>query len=378
MTEPHPGNPELVQSLRREIRRSGAISFARFMERCLYDPDHGYYTRGGSALGRRGDFFTASDVGSGFGDCLARQLGEMDGVLGGPDPFELIEFGAGRGLLARDVLDAVSRENERLMRRIRCTLVDRSPGMRTEAGRRVPEAVVAEPGEAPRTRVGCVLAVELFDALPVRRVRRRHGRLREIVVDLDDASNLVEREADPSEEVRRWVERYGAARGEGDEAEVCGALFDTVDLLESALGRGFLLVVDYGDLATALYGPRHRRGTLLAYHRHTVSHDYLKRVGRQDLTAHVNLSALEERARERGLVLLGRTTQDRFLLANGLTSVFEDVDPDRLQDPVRAKRRLAAMQLIHPLGMGRRFRVLVFSKNVEPAPRLAGLADPFA
>jgi SAM-dependent MidA family methyltransferase len=117
---------------------------------------------------------------------------------------------------------------------------------------------------------------------------------------------------------------------------------------------------------------------LLAYHRQATNEHYLERVGEQDLTAHVNFSALEDRARERGLQVLGLTTQDRFLIGNGILEAFANQDPADLQNPARARARLQAMQLIHPSGMGRMFKVLMLAKNCDPPPDLAGMHDPFA
>lgn len=352
------------------------MSFARFMELALYDPERGYYGGGAPRLGAEGDYVTAVDSGHAFGRCVARQLAEIDAQLGRPDPFDIVEFGAGRGLLARDVLDSLTESHPQLATRVRYVMVDRSGGMRETAGRRVPEAECIEPESIATGHHGVVIAVELFDALPVHRLRRRSGRLSEIYVDVDAAGALVEQEGPPSPAADALAERYGAAAQEGSEAEVAPAAAGLLEAMAGCLERGVLLVVDYGDAAGELYG-RHPDGTLLAYAGHKTRQDLLARVGNQDLTAHVNFSALEDRAAELGLAVLGRTTQDRFLVANGILEAFEQPDAARLQDPAAAKRRLQAMQLIHPEGMGRRFKVLVLSKGCEPPPRLAGLIDPF-
>lgn len=372
MSERSPGDPRLLAKIRGLIRASGPLSFARFMRLCLYDPDGGYYARGAHGLGRRGDFFTASDVGTGFGETIARQLREMDALLGSPDPFRYVEFGAGRGLLARDVVDTFTETDGDLADRVAPTLADESAGMRAEAGALVPEASVVTPAEVRAGGAGCVIAVELFDALPVHRVRRREGALREVRVGLSGDA-LVELEEECPPEVARWAERYGAAPEEGDEAEVSLELDPCLARLAGAIDRGFLLVVDYGDTTPALYDRSRRRGTLLAYHRHTASEDFLLRVGEQDLTAHVNLTALRDAALGCGLVPLGVTTQDRFLIANGLLDGLDDGGHDARS----VRRRLRAKLLIHPDGMGRAFKVAIFAKGCDPPPALTGLKDPF-
>jgi SAM-dependent MidA family methyltransferase len=351
------------------------MPFHRFMELALYHPEHGYYSAGAERLGREGDFFTASDVGNLFGACLARQLEEMDGALGRPGTFSVLEFGAGRGLLAADILESFSREPAG---RLDYRMVDRAAGMRELASEQAPGARVVDPEDPGKDLTGCILAVELFDALPVRRIRRKEGELRELHVGISSDGDLVELEGAPSEEAVQLAERYGAAAEEGSEAEVCPSLEPVLESMDRTLERGFAILVDYGHPARELYGGRLRRGTLLAYHGHTSGEDYLRRVGEQDLTAHVNFTALEDAARDLGWTVLSLTTQDRFLIANGILERFEAAGEAEWSDPARVKERLRAMQLIHPQGMGRTFRVLVLCKGLDPAPELEGLRDPFA
>jgi SAM-dependent MidA family methyltransferase len=368
----------LLPQIRREIRERGPLSFARFMELALYQPQYGYYARGAQGLGRGGDYVTASDSGRAFGGCLARQLSEIDRRIGPFAPFDVLEFGAGRGLLARDILDGMVELDPQLASRLRYTMVDRSAAMRDAASRQAPEARAEDSDGLDGGHRGCVLAVELFDALPVHRVRRRAGELVEVLVGVDERDALVEIEGPASPDVIELATRYGAAAQEGMEAEVAPTLARQFDLMESVLERGVMLIVDYGDRAPELYSAARAHGTLLAYHRHQTNQQYLQRVGQQDLTAHVNFSALEDCARQRGLTVLGLTTQDRFLIGNGILGAFEQTEPTRLQDPQRARERLRALQLIHPSGMGRVFKVLLLSKNCPQPPALSGLCDPFA
>jgi SAM-dependent MidA family methyltransferase len=371
VAEASAGHPELLRLLSDEIRERGPHPFARFMDLALHHPEHGYYARGPERLGRRGDFFTASDVGPAFGACLARQLVEMDALLDRPHPFRYVEHGAGRGLLAADIGDALAAEAPDLARRFAAVLIDRSGGMRATAAGRVPTARVGAEGEAPPGGAGCVVAVELLDALPVHRVRRRGGILHEVVV-ASRGGRLVEAEARAGEDLEVWADRYGAAPGDGDEAEVCLALGPALSDLAASIDRGFLLIVDYGHEADRLFGPAHRRGTLLAYHRHRANEDYLVRVGEQDLTAHVNWTALRREAAALGLRTAGITTQDRFLIANG---ILDDLDREGPEPLAATKRRLQAKQLIHPQGMGTTFQVVVLTKGVDSTPALRGFRE---
>jgi SAM-dependent MidA family methyltransferase len=211
----------------------------------------------------------------------------------------------------------------------------------------------------------------------VHRVRRRGGSLREVFVDWTEEGGLTERELDPVAGVEQTAARYGAAPEDGDESEICLDAAPMMRALAGAIHRGVLFIVDYGYPASELYSARHRRGTLLAYHRHAAGEDYLHRVGQQDLTAHVNFTQIEDAAREAGLTVLGLTTQDRFLIGNGILDHFRSEAEAAWRDPSRVRRRLQAMQLIHPSGMGRTFKVLALSKGLAPPPSLAGLRDPF-
>ena len=346
------------------------------MELALHHPAGGYYATRPDRIGKSGDFFTASDAGHGFGECLARQALEIDRTIGPFDPFHVVEIGAGRGLLARDFLDAMRVAHPDLASRLDYTMVDRSPAMRAESSRMTPEARSVTDAQMMPDLDGLVLAVELFDALPVHRVRRSGDALTEVHVDIDEGARLVECERPTSPSIAGLAARYGAAIPDGSEAELCPAAGEMMACIARTLRRGVAIIVDYGDPAPELFA--RTRGTLLAYHAHGTNEQFLERVGEQDLTAHVNFTLLQDLAREHGMQVLGLTTQDRFLIANGLLEIFEDQQPGRLQDPLRAKRRLQAMQLIHPSSMGRRFKVLVLSKGCDPPPTLAGLRDPFS
>ncbi|TDI50233.1 MAG: SAM-dependent methyltransferase [Acidobacteria bacterium] len=364
-----------MDRIRDEIRRHGPITFARFMDLALHDPEHGYYAAGPARLGERGDFITASDLGPAFGRAMARQVDELDRCLGRPGTFDLIEFGAGRGLLARDLLAAFETSNQGLSRRLRYTAVEASAKMRREIARVAPRVGVAD--EPPTAATGCVLAVELFDALPVHRVVRRGGRLEEIGVGWD-GERFHEVPLEPAADVRAWAERYGAAAEEGLEAEVGLGLAVQIERWDRAIDRGFALVLDYGDTAERLYTVERKRGTLMAYREHRAGEDYLQRIGEQDLTAHVNFTALTDAAAACGWRHVARTTQDRFLIANGILEDFERMDEQAYRDPERIRERLGIKQLIHPTGMGRMFQVWVYCKGLDSVPALAGLADPFA
>ena len=358
----------LTDILLDRIRRDGPLTFAAFMEACLYHPEHGYYTRGRSAEGA-GDYYTSPDIGPLFARLLARQFREMWEQMGRPQRFQLVECGAGSGRLAAQLAAAVSEREPELGRALELTLVEASASLRAQA-----EAVVRECGprfgvqeSLPSSVTGCVFSNELLDALPVHRVVLRHDGLKEIFIAAE-ADELREKEDElSSAAIARYLERYGAPLEEGQFAEVNLAALEWLEKAATVVERGFLLTIDYGHRARELYGPAHRRGTLLAYRGHRAEENWLEAPGEQDLTSHVNFTALEERGRELGLEPLGYTAQASFLLALARACGLEE-----LSAPEQQATRRQFIQLIHPEGMGETFKVLIQTKGVKEA-RLSGL-----
>ncbi|MCI0402789.1 MAG: SAM-dependent methyltransferase [Acidobacteria bacterium] len=358
----------LTEILLERIRREGPLTFAAFMQACLYQPQHGYYTRGRSAKGA-GDYFTSPDVGPLFARLLARQFREMWESLGKPDQFQLVECGAGQGRLAGQLLTAVADHEPELARALESTLVEASASLRALAETALkdcrPPVHVQE--SLPTKVVGCMFSNELLDALPVHRVVQREGGLREIYISAE-GDELHETEGPlSSPDIGRYLERYGAPLEEGQYAEVSLAALDWLEKAAAVLERGFMLTIDYGHRACELYGPGHRRGTLMGYRGHRAEENWLDAPGEQDLTAHVNFTALEERGRELGLEPLGYTTQASFLLALARACGVEEL---AAADQQGTRRQL--IQLIHPEGMGETFKVLIQAKGVK-AVRLSGL-----
>jgi len=368
-----PSRTPLTDILVKRIERQGPLTFAAFMEACLYHPEHGYYTRRVPAQGRR-DYVTSPEVGPLFGRLLAWQLREMWELLGRPSRFDLVECGAGRGQLAAHILDTVHATALDLAAALRVTLVEVSPGLREQANAALAKyrerAQVDE--RLPAGIAGCLLSNELLDALPVHRVVKRQEGVREIYVGARNGQLMeIERELS-SPALARYLERYGAPLREGQHAEINLAALGWLAQVAAALERGFLLTIDYGYRARELYGPGHPRGTLLAYREHRTSDDWLAGPGEQDLTAQVNFTALEERGRELGLVTLGLVPQARFVLALARASGLVERLEREADTPEARATRNQLKQLVHPEGMGEAFKVLVQAKGMAGAA-LSGL-----
>ena len=372
----------LVAVIREEIERAGRITFARYMELALYHPEHGYYLGPEERAGHAGDFATAPETSPLFGRCLARQLREVWELLGRPSPFTVIEYGAGGGRLARDVLAGARGEAPEFAARLRYVLHEANAHRRAGAARALEEAgfggqVATEaPGEEVAAPVvGVVLSNEFVDALPVHRVVVRDGALLERYVRWDGAWFAEEFDRPSTPRLAAALAEADVALVEGQSAELNLAAGEWLARAACRLARGAVLTIDYGYPTADLYDPKRREGTFMCYYQHTLNDDPYARVGRQDMTAHVDFGALERAGARAGLATLGLTTQGEFLAALGLGEllVAERAPGDAARDYAGyLAGRAAVLALIDPRGMGG-FRVLAQGRDFAPAAPLAGL-----
>ena len=375
---PDPGHdPALLDLIRAEIRAAGPMTFARFMELALYHPELGYYATGTRGPGRDADYLTAPESHPIFGWAVARQLHEAWDRLGRPARFTVRELGAGRGALAAGIVEGLRRSGSPLRDALRYRIAERSSRRERQVAERLASlgAVdLLEPDDGAAI-TGAVLANEVLDALPVHRVEgRADGGLDELYVGLDGAGSMTTIAGPPSDDgLRARLDDEGIRLAAGQRAEICLEIDGWVARAASGLDRGLVLLVDYGHPAAALYDPA--RGSLLrAYVRHRVHDDPLVNVGRQDLTAHVDLTAVTSAAAAAGLDHLGTTTQAAFLagLEAGEDLVALQADPaTTLQAYLNA--RSALFRMLDPGATGR-FAVLAFGRDLPAEPPLAGLA----
>ena len=355
----------LADRIRAEIRATGPMPFARFMDLALYDPDGGYYRSADARPGRAGDFLTAPELHPIFGATLMTGLHEIWVHLGRPSPFVIREHGAGTGALAVAILDAIDDPAFRAALRYQPVEVD---ARRVETFRaRLADAGHADAVDDATTEPveGIVLANEVLDALPVHRLRRRGDRLLELAVDVDGSGAFVEREIEPpTPEPAARLDAEGITVADGQSVEVCLALDAWIAGAAAGLRRGVLLLIDYGHPAGDLYDPvRRRDGTLLAYLQHRAHTDPLAHVGRQDLTAHVDLTAVARAAEAVGLTKLGSTTQAEALMGLGIQERLRAIQADPATTPeAYLLVRAALLRLLDPAAMGR-FRVLAFGRD---------------
>jgi SAM-dependent MidA family methyltransferase len=364
----------LRQRILEEIQRNGPMPFSRYMELCLYEPGLGFYERGEEIFGKAGDFYTSSDVHAVFGRLLARQFEEMWRALGSPPRVEIIELGPGRGLFARDVLDWSRQKFPEFFRALHYRLVERSAALRSRLAERLKESIaegkasIAEDLAAPTAENVILFANEFLDALPVE-VIGDHGLLQLALRD----GTLTETFTPVTREVQEYLDRYSVIPEAGERVEAGLAAMEWMRRLATAVSRGFVVLVDYGYRREELVAGRHR-GTVVAARQHQLSRNPYEAPGEQDITAHVNFTAVAAAGEAAGLKTLGLVTQSQFLMgigeANQFADAFEECCPPLPED--QAKVSLQLKHLVTPAGMGENFQVLLMGRGVDAAS-LSGL-----
>jgi SAM-dependent MidA family methyltransferase len=371
-------DPGLLARITAEIRDLGPMTFARFMELALYDPEAGYYASDSddatTGPGRERDFLTAPEGHPIFGWALARHLEDVWTRLDRPGRFVVREHGAGAGALAVGILDGLRRSDSPLLDAIAYQPIEVSRPAIDRLTARLDAAGLARHLETPddRPAAGAVVANELLDALPVHRLEGAapddpHGPVLERFVTVAPGGELDTVLGPPSAPaIDAHLAAEGIALDPGQPAEVCLAIDAWIASATAPLERGELLLIDYGAPAADLYAPT-RGSTLRAYHRHRVHDDPLVAVGRQDLTAHVDLTAVERAATATGLEPLGRTAQAALLADLGLGDLLLGLQSDpatTLESYLEA--RSAVVRMLDPRATGA-FDVMRFARDLAKA-----------
>ncbi|PYK08198.1 MAG: hypothetical protein DME61_10740 [Verrucomicrobia bacterium] len=346
------GNPDLIRLIRAEIEKRGPVSFAWFMHQALYHPQHGYYSSGRCAIGRKGDYFTNVSVGPLFGQLLGAQLAEIWERLGKIDNFMIVEQGAHDGQFARDVLESVQKRSPEFFEALRYRIVEPFPIFQERQSRTLELfRDKIEWRSSLQPFIGVHFSNELLDAMPVRLIS--NGREKFVGVDGDKfifVERLVEDDVKFNEAALGWIE-----------------------LVAAKLHRGYVIMVDYGCSDAEFQGDVQVRA------RHRNLDSPFEQIGHADITMHVDWPSIAECAQANGLRVAGFTDQHHFL--TGIMSELgrvgspeptaADWSQSPLPDSPKAKRELQT--LLHPEMLGRAFQVLALSKNVDPAaPKLAG------
>lgn len=381
------GNHDLIQKIVSEISQKGLMSFARFMEMALYDVPYGYYMTQAveseqpshDRIGWGGDFFTAPELSPILAKTLVRQILDIDVRLGHPDPFTFMEIGAGNGTFAVDFLQECRAIASDFFNRLSYDIVERSPYLQLRQAARLREAVGNRVEGHLRWRssleevdsnslTGVVFSNELVDALPVHRVRWENNQLREIFVAYEGGHFVECLDHCSSPKLAEYVDTYHVSLSEGQTSELHLEAEAWMNNVARILHRGVVMTIDYGHTGSDYYRSDRKDGTFLCYYRHAISTNPYILVGEQDMTAHVNFSALAGSGTTSGLDLIGFTTLANWLIGLGVEELVKDQDQE--SEDVKA-----LTHLLRPHGMGKTFKVLVQQKGMEPFT-LQGLRYP--
>ena len=379
---------ELESWIREQIEQKGPVPFATFMEWALYHPQWGYYTGERRKFGKAGDFFTSPGVNPVFAEVLADEIAAK-----WRDGFTVLEFGAGDGRLARDILTRWQGEAPELYAGVTYRITETSPTLRALQRETLADHLEKvtwlseEELQAAAPYRGVVLTNELVDAFPVHRIigqspakgeeandvemleSQQNGsvscgdrvNVSEIYVTWDqDAGRFAEQIGQLSDErIAGYVQKYCPRLASGQIAEVSLAGLDWYQRALGLLAEGWIMTIDYGFEAEMMYHPSRRTGTLRGFHRHALTTDPYQHIGEQDLTADVNFTALRDIGEARGWQTVFFGAQSRYLLQAGILQRLTDtMGQDPFRDPDQ-KRNRAIRQLIMPGGMGDHFKVLV-------------------
>jgi len=349
------------------IRSQGPLSFRDFMEMALYYPEEGYYASACNKLGMDGDFYTSPYLTRLFGDMLAGQLEEMWRNMG-CGPFTIVEYGAGTGLLCRDILVRL-RDHREMFQVLQYVIIEKSGPMR----QRERELLAAE-GLLHKLRweisidavapvQGCILSNELVDNFAVHQVVME-DELMEVFVGYEN-QGFVERLRPATTDLKNYLSELQVTLPRGFRAEINLEATRWIKEVSAALGHGFVITIDYGNSSSGLY--TRSEGTLTCYHRHQVNHSPYEAVGEQDITSDVNFSALDHWGRQGGLEHCGFTSQTRFLQGLGLNRRLQQLEREAAEADAAADlgRQIDLRKLYTLLiGMGNKFKVLIQRKGL--------------
>ncbi|MGK7896408.1 MAG: class I SAM-dependent methyltransferase [Xenococcus sp. (in: cyanobacteria)] len=365
------------------------ITFAEYMNLVLYHPEYGYYSSGKVVIGSQGDYFTSSSLSSDFGQLLGQQFIEIWHKLEQPNPFYLVEMGAGNGSLAMDILKYLQQSQVLDIEALDYIIIEASPALRKQQKETLQELINLGIDitwknwtDIPdNSLIGCLFSNELLDAFPVHRLRVINQELKEIYVtvsehkivevvgelstpNLLDYFKLVEIDLLSSDYPNNYT------------TEVNLAALDWLSTVAQKLKQGYVITIDYGYPAVKYYHPQRYQGTLNCYYRHRHHHNPYVNLGEQDLTAHVDFTALEKQGQLLGLETIGVTQQGLFLMALGLGDKLQALSQGNWEISEVMQRRDQLHQLINPTGLGG-FQVLTQGKGLSlQGKELTGLKHP--
>lgn len=374
--------PSIVSELKDRIEERGRVTFEEFMDTALYHPEYGYYTSKKARIGKEGDYYTSTDVHRAFGVCIMRQIEEMNLILN-HSPLNVVEVGAGKGLLCADILLSAMEKSPTLFNELRYFIVEKSPDFIERQKRHIEElglmdkvSWVPEIKEGLSGNIGIVLSNELIDAFPVHKVRYSNGRWQEIYVTTHNGELVEVSDELSCNELSAFLSSFiphPSSLSDGYTTELNLKAIDWIKDVGNNLQKGFVITIDYGYPRKELYSTERNRGTLMCYFRHQASEDPYLNIGEQDITAHIDFTSLAEAGKAAGLEVAGFTDQSYFLMGCGIEEEFQQLEAFNAENIAAFKNNITLKKLLIPGGMGSKFKVLIQQKGMHK-PRLRGFS----
>ena len=388
-------NRNLCNFIAQKIKENSQnrITFADYMNWVLYHPEYGYYSINKPKLGAEGEFVTSPYLGSDFGEMLAEQFFQIWEILDCPNSFTLIEMGAGQGILASDILLYLQKKYPDFFQCLNYIIIEKSNFLKAQQQHQLKKTLSdsisiqwCDLEDIPNNNIiGCFFSNELVDAFPVHQIIVQDQQLQEIYITLDSEVRFKEIIAELStEKITDYfklidIDLCSNSYPEGYRTEVNLAALDWIRTLVTKLNQGFILTIDYGYTAQRYYLPSRKEGTLQCYYQHSHHNDPYLNIGRQDITAHVNFTALQLYGKDWGIDAVGFTQQALFLMALGLGDRISALSqPSNYSISEILQRRECLHSLIDPMGLGN-FGVLLQSKGLSPSQQqipLQGFSFP--
>jgi SAM-dependent MidA family methyltransferase len=350
---------QLSEIIIRKIQDEGPISFRDFMEISLYYPGLGYYTSANDRIGPEGDYYTSPNLTPSFGAMIGLRLEKMWESTGKGE-FTIVEYGAGTGKLCQDILESLKKNTE-LYGKLKYCIIEKSPSMREKEKACLHEKVSWHDGiQDISDIVGCVLSNELVDNFAIHQVVMT-DELMEVFVDYKDG--FVELLKPAPKELKDYLDELNVALPKGFRTEINIEATQWIKEVAMALKKGYVMTIDYGFPSSGLYTSQKSCGTLACYNKHTINENPYINIGNQDITTHVNFSALCHWGIKNGLACCGLTNQADFLLELGFKEHLRKMLMAE-NNPATAIRK--EIFLSHALlsDMGIKFKVLIQQKGI--------------
>jgi SAM-dependent MidA family methyltransferase len=356
---------QLTEIIIQKIKKEGAVSFHDFMEMALYYPGLGYYTSPCNRIGKTGDYYTSPVLSQAFGAMIGKQLEQMWEILGSTD-FTVVEYGANTGILCNDIISYL-KNNKRLYNRLNYCIIEKNPALQENLKKHLDEKVrwhhsIADIPECE----GCVLSNELVDNFSVHQVVMQK-ELMEVFVDYQDG--FIELLKPARKALIDYMTELKVSLPEGSRAEINLNATEWIKEIATSLKKGYVITIDYGCHSNDLYNKRRSCGTLLCYHKHSINDNPYINIGTQDITSHVNFSALCHWGFKNGLECCGLSNQANFLLALGFNNYLREILNDGTDLLANAKKE-SVLKHTFLIEMGSKYKVLIQRKGMLHKPLL--------